>query len=208
MKDILQKLQKFFKKLWKRFSNYNNSKKWFVLYLVVLTLVLLFPPIVRIDAMSGSSGASYALFFSTVYWRSFIVVGIGLLFLLLWNISMKFKGLVVHLFALREDEPLVDFAFLWVIASVFMGIVDTIGVAGNVSNRINLTGWAVISQVLLLVGLMWSFISLWISAKKTSRKTKILNMVEEAAPSPSRGTEISANKPQKKLNHLFDELEE
>ena len=134
---------------------------------------------------------------------------ISLIFLLGWNLSTKFKGFVVNLFALREDEPLVDFAFLWVIASVFMGIVDTVGVASNVSNRINLTNWAVMSQVLLLVGLIWSFVSLWHSAKKTSRKTKILNMVEESVSSTTKRNEVSVSvPPKKKLNHLFDELEE
>jgi hypothetical protein len=40
---------------------------------------------------------------------------------------------------LREDEPLVDFSLLWVITSVFMGIVDTIEIATEVSGRISLT---------------------------------------------------------------------
>jgi hypothetical protein len=120
MKEYVQKLQKFFKKLWKRFSNYNNSKKWFVLYLIILTLFLLLPPLVKINAMRGVEGSSYGLLFSSGYFRSLVVVLISLVFLLGWNLSVKFKGFVINLFSLREDEPLVDFAFLWVITSVFM----------------------------------------------------------------------------------------
>ena len=112
----------------------------------------------------------------------------------------------MNLFSLREDEPLVDFAFLWVITSVFMGIVDTVGVAHVISERITITNWAIISQILLLAGLIWSFVSLWVSAKKSSKKAKILNIVDE--PIPQRHTEVANQKPKKQLNHLFDEMDE
>jgi hypothetical protein len=112
----------------------------------------------------------------------------------------------VHFFAVREDEPLLDFAFLWIITSVFMGIVDTVGVATVISERISLTNWAGISQLLLIVGLVWSIFSLWASAKKTSKKTKILNIVEEPT-AHHRQVEIS-NQPKKPMNHLFDDLDE
>jgi hypothetical protein len=91
MRQYLQAIKKFFVKLGKRFSNYNNSKKWFVVYLIILTVVLLAFPLIKVSEMSGVSGASYTLLFSSMYWRSFIVIGISLLFLLLWNISTKFK---------------------------------------------------------------------------------------------------------------------
>jgi hypothetical protein len=68
-----------------------------------------------------------------------------------------------------------------------------------------LTNWAVFSQILLLIGLVWSFISLWQSAKKTSKKNKILNIVDEH---PSRNSVDISNKPKRNLNHLFDELDE
>jgi hypothetical protein len=152
--------------------------------------------------MRGVGEESYSLLFSGVYFRSLIVILISLIFLLGWNISVKFKGFMVNFFALREDEPLVDFAFLWVITSVFMGISDTVGVAVSLSERITLTNWAICSQVLLLGGLIWSFISLWISAKKNSRKTKILNI---AGDTPHKSEEV---KPKRMLNHLFDDLEE
>ena len=205
MRHYLQETKKFFAKIWKRFSNYNNSKKWFVLYLVILTVVLLLFPLVKIDGMRGVPGASYALLFSGVYWRSFIVIGVSLLFLLLWNISTTFKGWIVHFFSVREDEPLLDFAFLWIITSVFMGIIDTVGVAGAISERISLTQWASFSEILLVIGLVWSFVSLWISAQKTSKRAKILNIVEDSAP--RKQVEI-ANHPKKPMQHLFDELEE
>jgi hypothetical protein len=201
MKDYVERAKKLIKKLGKRFSHYDATKKWFVLYLCLLTLVLLLPPIVKISGMRGVEGVTYSLLFSGGYVRSLIVILISLFFLLGWNMSTKFKGLMVRLFALREDEPLVDFAFLWVIMSVFMGIVDTIGVASVISERIGLSNWAYLSEILLLIGLVWSFISLWLSAKKTSKKTKILNIVDERP----KNEEV---KQRKVLTHLFDDLDD
>ncbi|MBQ7073744.1 hypothetical protein IJM86_01485 [bacterium] len=76
---------------------------------------------------------TYALLFSKKYFISKIVILISLFFLLGWNMSIKFKKKIIDVFSLREDEPLVDFALLWVITSVFMGIVDTIEIATEVS---------------------------------------------------------------------------
>jgi hypothetical protein len=111
---------------------------------------------------------------------------------------------LVHFFSLREDEPLVDFAFLWVIMSVFVGIVDTIGIV-EIPVRIQQTLWASIVQVWLLFGLIWSLVSLWVVAKKSSKKAKILNIVEE--PTSHKHIEIS-NQPKRPVQHLFDELDE
>ena len=183
-----------------------------MLYLIVLTVVLLFPPIVKISGMTGGMDgvsiewSSYSLLFSSAYLRSLMVIWISLVFLLWWNFSTNFKGFVVNLFSLREDEPLVDFAFLWVITSVFMGIADTVGVAHVISERITITSWAILSQILLLAGLIWSFVSLWVSAKKSSKKAKILNIVDE--PLTNKHIEISNQKPKKQLNHLFDDIDE
>ncbi|MDR0607579.1 MAG: hypothetical protein LBG52_04410 [Candidatus Peribacteria bacterium] len=206
MKAFLHNTVKFTKKLWKRFSNYNHAKKWFVLYLIILTIILLLPPIVKINGMSGIEGSQYSLLFSSAYFRSLIVILISLLFLLGRNISMKFKSFVVYLFALREDEPLVDFAFLWVITSVFMGIVDTVGVAHVISERISLTSRAITSEILLGIGLIRSFVSLWLAAKKNSKKAKILTVIEES-PTHKKPVEI-INQPKRPIHHLFDDLEE
>jgi hypothetical protein len=47
MKDFFKKVKKFFSKLYTRFSNYRNTKKWFVLYLIVLAFCLFFFPVVE-----------------------------------------------------------------------------------------------------------------------------------------------------------------
>jgi hypothetical protein len=43
----LKKAKSFFLKLYTRFLNYKNTKKWFVLYLAILAFCLFFFPIVE-----------------------------------------------------------------------------------------------------------------------------------------------------------------
>ncbi|MCR5413088.1 MAG: hypothetical protein K6E76_09175 [Patescibacteria group bacterium] len=130
--------------------NYNNSKKWFILYLVILAIFLIFFPIVKLTrVIKTSTETEFIALLSGTYLRSLIVVLISLIFLLGWNISIKFKKKIIELFSLREDEPLIDFALLWVITSVFMGILDTIGIVKNASD-INPTVRSIVSQILLL----------------------------------------------------------
>ncbi|MDR2415338.1 MAG: hypothetical protein LBD75_01675 [Candidatus Peribacteria bacterium] len=82
MKDYVEKAKKLIKKLGKRFSYYDTTKKWFVIYLCILTLVLLLPPLVKISGMKGVEDMSYSLLFSGVYVRSLMVILISLFFLL------------------------------------------------------------------------------------------------------------------------------
>jgi hypothetical protein len=56
-----------------------------------------------------------------------------------------------------------------------------------------------------LVGLIWSLVSVWLTAQKSNKKAKFLNIVEEQTP--HKHVEIS-NQPKRPMNHLFDELEE
>jgi hypothetical protein len=104
--------------------------------------------------------------------------------------------------ALREDEPLVDFLLLWIIASVFMWVLDWAGIAleSGVTQKISLlSGRVAIDGLLLLWWLVWSFISLRKISNKSNRKTRIVNIVEENHPKsePQRTRQVT---------HLFDDL--
>ena len=94
------------------------------------------------------------------------------------------------------------FALLWVFTSVFMGIVDTISIAKDVSGTIDMTVWAFISQLLLLAGLIWAFVIIWQSYKKATKQTKIFNIVsDESQKDPQE------EKKNGKVQHLFEDLE-
>ena len=114
VKAYFKKAKIFFGKLYTRFLNYRNTKKWFVLYLAVLAFCLFLFPVV--DA--NGNGVRFLL--SGMLWKSGLVMLIAMVGLFLWNLSISFKGWITKLCALREDEPLVDFVLLWIIVSVFM----------------------------------------------------------------------------------------
>ena len=195
-KDYLKKAKNFFSKLYTRFLNYKNTKKWFVLYLAILAFCLFLFPV--IDA--NGDGVRFLL--SGMLWKSGLVMLIAMVGLFLWNLSISFKGWITKLCALREDEPLVDFVLLWIIVSVFIWVMDWVNVAmaSGVTQKVwFLNGQLVVDCLLLLWGLVWSFVSLVKASQKWSKRTKIVNIVEERHPNsePNRSSQVT---------HLFDDL--
>ena len=197
MKEFLKKTKKFFSKLYTRFLNYKNTKKWFVLYLAVLAFCLFLFPVV--DA--NGNGVRFLL--SWMLWKSWLVMLLAMIGLFLWNLSISFKGWITKLCALREDEPLVDFILLWVVVSVFMWVLDWANIAmmSGVTQKVWILNWQVaIDGLLLLWWLVWSFISLRKMSQKSNKRTKIVNIVEENHQKPE-SQKISQN------THLFDNLD-
>ena len=195
----LKKTKSFFSKLYTRFANYKNTKKWFVLYLCVLTFCLLFFPVI-----SANGDKVWFFLFGWMLWKSTLVILLAIIWLFLWNLSITFKGWITKLCALREDEPLVDFLLLWIIVSVFMWVMDwaNIAMASGVTQKISLLNWQVaIDGLLLLWWLVWSFISLRKISSKSNRKTRIMNIVEENHRSPE-----PSNNRWGQVTHLFDDL--
>ena len=198
-KDYLKKTKNFFSKLYTRFTNYKNTKKWFVLYLCVLTFFLFFFPVIE-----ANGSKVWFFLFGWMLWKSTLVIILAIIWLFLWNLSVSFKNWITKLCALREDEPLVDFLLLWIIVSVFMWVMDwaNIAMASGVTQKISLlNGQVAIDGLLLLWWLVWSFISLRRTSSKSSKKTRIVNIVEEnhksSEPINSRWGQVT---------HLFDDL--
>ena len=192
----LKKTKIFFSKLYTRFLNYKNTKKWFVLYLAVLAFCLFLFPIVR----ANGDGVRFLL--SGMLWKSWLVMLLAIVGLFLWNLSISFKGWITKLCALREDEPLVDFVLLWIVVSVFMWVLDwsNIAMASGVTQKIwIIDGQVAIDGLLLLWWLVWSFISLRKMWQKSNKRTKILNIVEE------NHQKVEAQR-SNQVTHLFDDL--
>ena len=198
-KDYLKKIKSFFSKLYTRFSNYKNTKKWFVLYLVILAFFLLFFPVIE-----ANGEKVWFFLFSSMLWKSTLVILLAMIGLFLRNLSISFKGWITKLCALREDEPLVDFVLLWIIVSVFMGVMDwaNIAMASGVTQKVGLlNGQIAIDGLLLLWWLIWSFVSLRKVSNKSNKRTKIMNIVEENHQKPE------TQKPAQ-VTHLFDDLDD
>ena len=196
VKAYFKKTKIFFEKLYTRFLNYRNTKKWFVLYLAVLTFCLFLFPVVN----ANGDGVRFLL--SGMLWKSGLVMLLAIIGLFLRNLSISFKGWITKLCALREDEPLVDFVLLWIIVSVFMWVLDwsNIAMASGVTQKISIiNGQVLIDGLLLLWWLIWSFISLRKMWQKSNKRTKILNIVEEnqQRSEPQRANQVT---------HLFDDL--
>ena len=196
MKEFLKKAKRFFSKLYTRFLNYRNTKKWFVLYLAILAFCLFLFPVV------DANGTGVRFLLSGMLWKSGIVMLLAMIGLFLWNLSISFKGWITKLCALREDEPLVDFVLLWIIVSVFMWVLDWANIAMNsgVTQKIwIMNGQVLLDGLLLLWWLVWSFISLRKMWQKSNKRTKIVNVVEEnhQKPEPQKSNQVT---------HLFDDL--
>jgi hypothetical protein len=195
-KEILKDSKKFFVKLYTRFSNYKNTKKWFVLYLIILTFWLFFFLIVE------ANGSKWWFLFSGMLWKSSLIILIAIIWLFLRNLSISFKNWITKLCSLREDEPLVDFLLLWIIVSVFMWVMDgaNIAIVSWVTQKVWLiTTQVIIDGLLLLWWLIWSLISLRKMSQKSNKKTRIMNIVEE---NHQRSESHKSNQ----VTHLFDDL--
>lgn len=195
-KEFLKDSKKFFVKLYTRFSNYKNTKKWFVLYLIILTFCLFFFPIVE------ANGSKWWFLFSGMLWKSSLIILIAIIWLFMRNLSISFKNWITKLCSLREDEPLVDFLLLWIIVSVFMWVMDgaNIAIVTWVTQKVWLiTTQVVIDGLLLLWWLIWALISLRKMSQKTNKKTRIMNIVEENHQRPE-------SHKSNQVTHLFDDL--
>ena len=80
-----KKTKIFFEKLYTRFLNYKNTKKWFVLYLAVLAFCLFLFPVVN------ANGDGVRFLFSGMLWKSGLVMLIPMVGLFLWNLCISFK---------------------------------------------------------------------------------------------------------------------
>lgn len=121
------------------------------------------------------------------------------------NLSISFKNWVTQLCSLREDEPLVDFLLLWIIVSVFMWVMDWVNIplASGVTQKVWLINGQVIIDGLLLLGwLVWSFVTLRKMSSKSTKRAKIINIVEE------NRQQSEPRKPAWQVTHLFDDLNE
>lgn len=193
----MQAFQKQFQRHFHKFTNYTKNQKIFTLFLLVFAFVLLVFPLVKIGSISEETGGQTLWLLGKTYFKSMIIIFSSMIFLLGWNMNIRFKGFVVNFLGFRESEPMLNFAFLWVIVSAFMGITDTLGMLSAATQRISLARGGKLMLILLLIGLVISFIEVWKGANKNSQKTKILNIVDEEAPKKVENKRV--------LQHLFED---
>jgi hypothetical protein len=94
-------------------------------------------PIIKISPVNIASH-SVRLFNGHLF-KVLIIVLACLAVLVAWNISFKFKNFVIGYFGFKENDALVNFGFLFLIATAFLGIGDTINVVGTTTQTIKVT---------------------------------------------------------------------
>ncbi len=93
--------------------------------------------------------------------------------------SFRFKNFIIGYFGFKENDALLNFGFLFLIATAFMSIGDTINVVGTSTQTITVTGSYYFIQLVLLLGLVLTLISVIKHAKEYAGKTKIVNVVDD-----------------------------
>jgi len=184
--------------LFHKFSRFTKQQKVFVVYLCGLIFFLVFLPLIKVAPVDGDtyrvrliSGALFKVMLITI-------VSLGIL--VGWNMSFRFKNIIINYFGFKENDALINFALLFIISTALLGVGDTISVVQNTTSTINVTWSYYFIELLLLAGLVLTLMAVVKSAKLQWSKTRIINVVDEDALK-----EVSHKK---SLKGLFDEEEE
>lgn len=181
-----------------KFSRFTKQQRVFVLYLAALIFFLVFLPLIKITPVDGQGYKVWLL--SGSLFKTMIIVLISLIALAGWNMSFRFKNIIINYFGFKENDTLINFALIWVMATALFSIGDTITVVQNTTSTISVTASYYFIELFLLVGLVLTLVSVIKTAKLQWGKTKIINIVDEDAHK-----EVSHNK--KTFKWLFDEEE-
>jgi len=191
----VQNVKKTCQKYFHKFANYTKNQKIFSIFLIIFAIVLFCFPIAKVTTIDPY-GKELFWFIGKTFFPTMIVVFSSILFLLWWNMNTRFKWFVVNFLGFRESEPMLNFLFLWVIASAFMWILDTLRMLWSITQSASLTLWGYLMLILLLIWIIISFIEVRKWANKNSQRTKILNIVDDEAPQKKSD--------EKTIQHLFD----
>ena len=178
---MMAKTSKFTKQMLKllhKFKRYDKREKRFVVYLVLLLLCLVLFPIVKVTSLRGTWWY-WVWLISWAYFKTMLIMLVSMVVLLWRNLSFKFKNILLSYFGGRDHDSLINFLFLFIITTSFFAITDTINVASWVTSRVVVSWGGKFIQLLLLIWIILTLVSVIKSAKEVWKKTKIINMVDE-----------------------------
>ncbi len=164
--------------LLQKFTRFTKQQKGFVLYLFGLTFLLIFFPIVKVSPVASSFWYRIWILNGSFFTTTIIML-ISLWFLLWWNMSFRFKNMIITLLWFKDNDSLVNFAFLAVLSTIFFSIGNTINVVNNITATISLSKIYYFTRVYLLGWLIFMLLAIIKKAKENSWKTKIINVVDE-----------------------------
>lgn len=169
----MNKFPKIVNKKWKR---YNKLEKVFILYLIVLFILEYFLPIFNLKALTFT-------FINTTFFVSSIISVFILVFLIVWNLSYRFKNIIKTIFGFEQNEAILNFWWLFVHAVLLIHIKEYIYILWNTlsTDKYYLNHWFYVLWWFLIFWLIWNlFLSLNFSILWNRRKwnyTKVVSNI-------------------------------
>lgn len=151
----------------------------FVSYLVLLSAFLILFPIINVSPVNDGWYNVWLLWWN--FFKTMVIILISMLVLFGWNVSFKFKNFIINYFWFKENDALINFWLLWIIATSFISVWDTINTVNDITQTITKTSYYYFIQIFILIWLVLTVISVIKHAKESSGKTKIVNIVNEDA---------------------------
>jgi len=183
-------------KLLHKIARYTKEQKAFVLYLIVLIFFLLLFPIIKVTPSSPNIDNYYIRLVNWNFFGPMLIIFLSLAVLLWWNMSFRFKNVIINLFGFKENDALFNFGFLWVVITAFLTMGGTVRIFKDITNAVSFTKIYYIDWLLLIFGLVLTLLVL-IKKVKTAEKANIVNIVDEDS--------LKESKSKKNLKWLFDE---
>ena len=139
-------------------------------------------------SLSDSTSQSFFLL-SGAFGKTSLIIFATLLILIGRNASYKFKNIVTTIFGFKDTESLLSFGLLWIIATAMMAIGDTVSLSSSVTSTIQVSSGYYFLLILLLVGLVFTFINM-LQQAKLLRKNTIVNIVDDDDRRPIRQEQL------------------
>jgi len=169
-------MHKFPRTAYKKWNRYNFFEKIFIVYIIILILLELFLPILKITWEWDVK----ELFFMIDKTFPFIasVNLFSLLFMLIWNLSFRFKRFINIVFGFQNNDSIINFGIIWTHALSLLAIKETMDL---VTYRLSWERLAVLNNIyiissVLIIWLIWSLI-LAVSLSSFKKKQNYTNIV-------------------------------
>lgn len=163
-------------KILHKLDRYDKNEKVFIWYLLVLLVFILLTPVIKVTWLKGTEWYGVWIYKS---FETCVIVLLSLAVLIWWNVSFRFKNIFLTYFGGRDNKALINFLFLFIIATAYFGMIDATRIASGITSTIQISWWCVFVEILLLLWIVFTLISVVKNAKDMWKKTKIINMIDD-----------------------------
>ncbi len=160
---ITKNLKKFLKHL-------KGEEKMFFIYLIVLSISILFVPFVKIINIETGNNHYFLLWNNIYLFKSFLIILMALIVLIWRSWSEKIRNVISLLFWFKDVPFLLNFWLLWIILTSYIGISEWIAITSSITTRVQTTFWFLLNIILILI---WLFYSLYLTLQQ-SKKSRTL----------------------------------